>query len=55
MTDERKIEERLKALEKKVAELEKALAERPTRDEVAATINFQGKNKAVRTASGRIR
>lgn len=26
MTDERKIEERLKALEKKVAELEKALA-----------------------------
>lgn len=55
MTDERKIEDRLKALEKKVAELEKALAERPTRDEVAATINFQGKNKAVRTASGRIR
>lgn len=55
MSEEKSVEERLAALEKKVEELEKKLQDRPTKSEVDQAINYRTKNLAVRTATGRIR
>jgi hypothetical protein len=49
MSEEKSVEERLAALEKKVEELEKKLADRPTKSDIDQTINFKLKNYAKKT------
>ena len=51
---EKSLEERLAALERKVEELEKRLAEKPSIETVRSEINSQMKNVARKTATGRI-
>lgn len=51
---EKSVEERLAALERKVEELEKKLEEKASIETVRTEINYQLKNVARKTASGRI-
>lgn len=52
---EKSLEERLATLERKVEELEKRLAEKPSIETVRSEINYQMKSVARKSATGRIR